>query len=451
MELTQLLISLSLVFFGAYFGMCGAIYWVRRLKTPDDFDFNLPLGLCLILPILIATPFVDFFDNTHQSLYFTGIASLSLLALFLATYPFKTIQRFAVLTLFSFGATYLLPADLPLFQNGAALAVLSRLALAVGLTGFMYLFAWMDAVPFLSLSTSLAFVILTLLLTVVAKILPIPTVFFALFIVTTQMGVTLCLKPFMPFRLGEYGAYAIAFLWGFIGVYLAASGYTSIALFASGYYLTELAFVFITTFFSMQVLGFKTAYLIEHAIQTNIQVPRIFRIVLVYTIALGLLGLWNAHNTNIVFVGFAFLLLGNLVYQFLHWSVRPSFKNVYADLKNGYSELKREIAEVKEIRAQRLQEKKEKATTMPEPKKTQKKQEQASKKNSHSIINTKKTTPKKSTVKKVEPKKDVVQKTLAKTAPKKSVKPKKTTGKTNTQKTRSTQTMKKASARKTKK
>lgn len=352
MELTQFLILLFLLFFASYFGMCGVIYLMRRLKKYDHFDFNMPLGLCLILPILLLSPFIDFFKVTPGSFYFTALASFALAMVFLASFPLKTAAKFGVFFLFNLLATLLLPSDLPLFQTGLMLAGVSHVLLALGLTGFMYLFAWMDRIPFLSLTTSLAFAVLIVLCATLLNILPLLVGVFALFIVTAQMGVSICLKPFLPFRLGYYAAYAIAFLWGFMGIYLASLGYKDIPLFASGYYLTELAFVFVMTFATHRVLGFKTPALIEYALQTNIQTPRVFRIVLLYTIALGLLGLWNARVPNVSFVVAAFLFLGYLTYQFLNWSDRPTFKNVLNELKNGYAELKKEVLEMKNQRAE---------------------------------------------------------------------------------------------------
>lgn len=347
MELTQFLILLFLLFFASYFGMCGVIYLVRKLKKYNHFDFNMPLGLCLILPILLLSPFIDFFKVTSGTFYFTALSSFALAMLFLASFPLKMPQKFGVFFLFNLLATLLLPSDLPLFQTGLILLVISHILLALGLTGFMYLFAWMDRIPFLSLTTSLAFAVLIVLCSTLLEILPLLVGVFALFIVTAQMGVSMCLKPFLPFRLGEYASYAIGFLWGFIGIYLAALGYANISLFASGYYLTELAFVFIMTMITHRVLGFKTPALIEYALQTNLQISRVFRIVLFYTIALGLLGLWNARVPNLSFVATAFLFLGYLTYQFLNWSDRPTFKNVLNELKEGYAELKKEVVEMK--------------------------------------------------------------------------------------------------------
>ena len=114
---------------------------------------------------------------------------------------------------------------------------------------------------------------------------------------------------------------------------------------------TALAFVFIMTMITHRVLGFKTPALIEYALQTNLQISRVFRIVLFYTIALGLLGLWNARVPNLSFVATAFLFLGYLTYQFLNWSDRPTFKNVFNELKSGYAELKKEVVEMKNQRA----------------------------------------------------------------------------------------------------
>lgn len=352
MELTQFLILLFLLFVASYFGMCGTIYLMRQLKKYDHFDFNMPLGLCLILPVLLLSPFIDFFKITPGSFYFTGLSSFALAALFLATFPLKAISKFSVFFLFNIITTLLLPSDLPLFQTGLTLSIFSHLILALGLTGFMYLFSWMDRIPFLSLTTSLAFAVLIVLCATLLNILPMLVGVFALFIVTAQMGVSICLKPFLPFRLGEYASYAIGFLWGFMGIYLAALGYKDIALFACGYYFTELAFVFITTFATQRTLGFKTPFLIEYALQTNIQIPRIFRVVLLYTIALGLLGLWNTRLPNLSFIAAAFLFLGYLVYQFLNWSSRPTFKNVFNELKGGYAELKKEMMDLKKQRSE---------------------------------------------------------------------------------------------------
>lgn len=126
MELTQFLILLFLLFFASYFGMCGVIYLMRRLKKYDHFDFNMPLGLCLILPILLLSPFIDFFKVTPGSFYFTALASFALAMVFLASFPLKTAAKFGVFFLFNLLATLLLPSDLPLFQTGLMLAGVSH-------------------------------------------------------------------------------------------------------------------------------------------------------------------------------------------------------------------------------------------------------------------------------------------------------------------------------------
>lgn len=247
------------------------------------------------------------------------------------------------------GATLMLPADQPLFQDMPMYIVYPLLSISMFL--LIRLINYLDQTEWMSVLGILSQGVLFILMTLVG-ILPVELGLLFLIVMAVSVAVVFSMRFWGEQAiLGRYGVSVISFSLATLWAYIASFNFGLIPVIAFAADIFQVILVFVATTFSLKCLTpLRGAILFELALNRGIKTKQLLYYMFFIQTLLSLLvfaGISKSFKGGFSIWMIVAVILVDMVIRLRKWGEpSPSFKDVASDLKTGVGVLFKEMQHI---------------------------------------------------------------------------------------------------------
>ncbi|MDR2902314.1 MAG: hypothetical protein LBU87_04320 [Lactobacillales bacterium] len=327
---------------------------IRKIQTKAG-AIPLPvarLSVGCVVPLLLLVSMYVLNQNDFSVHYITFVGAILFGIVWTAISCTTHSKGFRSLLLFllCFLSVCLFPETMAIYKMSPLPPVMVQVLLALFWAGFVLMFEKLDRVPFLSVSTTLCFLIFFAFYIGLFNALP----FFWIYLITILWALSLVQNAFLQIRFDkEFGRSSfsfVGFIWGYFLIMVAVDGAPVASVILASYYLFEIILaVMFTLIHTKRVWPVGERFMIEKLLAAHPNsVKKIMKFITMRSILIAMIAVLAAvlkTSVGSVFYILCLLIVFIEMYsKMTAWQTKKiGYRDVINDVKTGFKELKNEI------------------------------------------------------------------------------------------------------------